>query len=110
MVGRNAQDQRIEAAVAAVLLAWEARAAAATQVEEAEGDVAKALALLSRERVPVRDMAAMTGIGEPVCIRLLKSSASGDGPRKPAASGRGDVGPERYGQPLGPEQHYGYWR
>jgi len=101
---RNAQDQRIEAAVAAALLAWEARAVAAAQVEDAERDVAAGLVSLSREKVSVRDMAAMTGIGEAVCIRLLKSPASGDGPREPAGSGRGDVGPERYGQPLGPEQ------
>ena len=104
MVERNAQDQRIESAVAAALLAWEARAVAAAQVEDAERDVAAGLVSLSREKVSVRDMAAMTGIGEAVCGRLLKLPASGDGPREPVASGRGDVGHERYGQPLGPDQ------
>jgi len=69
---RNAQDERIEAAVAAALLAWEARTAAAAKVEEAERETATGLALLSREKVPVRDMAALTGIGESVCPRLLR--------------------------------------
>jgi len=89
MVGRNAQDQRIEGAVAATLLAWEARAVAAAQ--DAERDVAAGLVSLSREKVSVRDMAAMTGIGEAVCGRLLKSPAAGDGSREPATGRRGDV-------------------
>jgi len=63
LVDRNAQDERIEDAVAAVLLAWEARTAAAVQVEQAEGDVA-------------------TG---------LRSPAAGDGSREPAAGSRGDA-------------------
>lgn len=37
----NAQDQPIVDAVAAALLAWEARAAAAAQVEDAEREVAR---------------------------------------------------------------------
>jgi len=77
LVERNAQDQRIEDAVAAALLAWEARAAAAAQVEDAESDVAARLVALSREKVSVRNMAAMTGIGEAVCSRLLRSPAPG---------------------------------
>jgi len=81
MVERNSQDQRIEDAVAAALLAWEARAAAAAQVEDTERDVAAGLVALSREKVPVRDMAAMTRIPEAVCARLLKSSTAGDGSR-----------------------------
>jgi len=85
MVDRNAQDQRIEDAVAAVLLAWEGRAAAAAQVEQAEGEVATGLASLGKEKVLVRDMAAMTGIDEAVCTRLLKWSAARTHPREPAA-------------------------
>jgi len=91
LVERNAQDQRIEDAVAVALLAWEARSAAAAQVEDAERDVADGLVALSREKVSVRDMAAMTGIGEAVCSRLLKSPAAGDGSREPAAGRRGDA-------------------
>jgi len=72
---RNAQDERIEAAVAAALLGWEARAAAAGKVEEAERDTAAGLALLSREKISVRDMAVLTGIGQAVCSRLLKMPA-----------------------------------
>jgi hypothetical protein len=42
-VERNAQDQPIEDAVAAALLAWEASAAAAAKVENAEREVAAGL-------------------------------------------------------------------
>lgn len=76
LADRNAQDERIEAAVAAALLAWEDRTAAAGKVEEAERDTAAGLALLSREKVSVRDMATLTGIGESVCSRLLKLPAA----------------------------------
>jgi len=72
LTDRNAQDERIEAAVAAALLAWEERTAAAGKVEEAERDTAAGLALLRREKVSVRDMATLTGIGQSVCSRLLK--------------------------------------
>jgi hypothetical protein len=72
LTDRNAQDERIEAAAAAALLAWEDRTTAAAKVEEAERETATGLALLSREKVPVRDMATLTGIGESVCSRLLK--------------------------------------
>ena len=51
LADRNAQDQRIEAAVAVALLAWEDRTAAAGKVEDAERDTAAGLALLSREKV-----------------------------------------------------------
>jgi len=91
LVERNAQDQRVEDAVAAALLAWEARAAAAAQVEDAERDVAARLVALSREKVSVRNMAAMTGIGEAVCSRLLKSPGTGDGTRERVVPARGDV-------------------
>ncbi len=77
LADRNAQDERIEA-VAAALLAWEDRTAAAGKVEDAERDTAAGLALLSREKVPVRDMATLTGIGQSVCIRLLKMPAANE--------------------------------
>src|SRR5665647_3336661 len=48
------------------------RAAAQASVEKAERVAAAALVLLGREKVPVRDMAALTGIGESVCARLLR--------------------------------------
>ncbi len=72
LADRNAQDERIEAAVAAALLAWQDRTAAAGKVEEAERDTAAGFALLRREKVSARDMATLTGIGESVCSRLLK--------------------------------------
>ncbi len=46
------------------------------KVEDAERDAAAGLALLSREKVSVRDMATLTGIGESVCSRLLKMPAA----------------------------------
>src|SRR5664280_2914737 len=64
--------ERIEDAAASVLLAWDDRAAAQASVEKAERVAAAALVLLGREKVPVRDMAALTGIGESVCARLLR--------------------------------------
>ncbi len=76
LADRNAQDERIEAAVAAALLGWEDRTAAAGKVEEAERDTAAGLALLRREKVSVRDKATLTGIGEAVCSRLLKIPAA----------------------------------
>jgi len=58
------------------LLGWEDCTAAAGRVEEAERDTAAGLALLSREKVSVRVMAALIGIGESVCSRLLKMAAA----------------------------------
>jgi hypothetical protein len=72
LVERNAQDKPIEDAVAAALLAWEHRSAGQAQVEHAERDAAAALLRLGREKMLMRDMAALTGIAEPVCARLLK--------------------------------------
>jgi len=76
LIERNAQDERIEAAVAAALLTWQDRVAAAAKVEEAEWRIAAGLALLCREKVSVRDMATLTGPGESVCSRLLKMPAA----------------------------------
>jgi len=73
LVERTAQDERIEDAAAAALLAWQDRTAAQAQVEKAERAVAAALVLLGREKVLVREMAALTGIGESACARLLRS-------------------------------------
>ena len=42
------------------------------KLQEAERAAAAALAELGREKVPVRDMAALTGIGAVQCHRLLK--------------------------------------
>jgi len=87
LADRSAQDERIEAAVAAALLAWQDRTAAAGKVEEAVRDTAAGLALLRREKVSVRDMATLTGIGESVCSRLLKMPASDE-----PANGTGGAG------------------
>lgn len=76
LADRNAQDERIEAAGAAALLAWQDRTTAAGKVEDAERDTAAGLALLRREKVSVRDMATLTGIGQSVCSRLLKMPAA----------------------------------
>ncbi len=90
LVERNAQDERIEDAVAAVLLGWQDREAAQAEVDRAERAVAASLVLLSREKVPVRDMAALTGIEEPVCARLLKLPVQS---QPSAPNGAQDSGP-----------------
>jgi hypothetical protein len=72
LVERNAQDERIEEAVAAALVAWQDREAGQGLVEQAERDAAAALSRLSREKVLLRDMATLTGIAESVCARLLR--------------------------------------
>ena len=75
LVERTAQDERIEDAAAAALLAWQDRTAAQALVERAERAAAAALALLGREKVLVREMAALTGIGQAACARLLRMPA-----------------------------------
>lgn len=69
---RDAQDQRIEDAAARALLAWEDVGAARQKLQETERAAADALAELGREKVPVKDMAALTGIGAVQCQRLLR--------------------------------------
>ncbi len=82
LVERTAQDERIEDATAVALLAWQDRTAAQAQVQKAEQAVTAALVLLSREKVLVREMAVLTGIGESACARLLRSPvAPADGCR-----------------------------
>ncbi|MGB8383857.1 MAG: hypothetical protein WCG47_21855 [Dermatophilaceae bacterium] len=89
---RNAQDERIEEATAAGLLAWQDWSAAQTRVEQAERAAAAALGLLCREKVLVRDMVALTGI-EPLTVqRLLRlpvesRDSSTDGSVIPSVSG-----------------------
>ncbi len=81
LVERTAQDERIEDAAAAALLAWQDRTAAQAHVEQAERTAAAALVQLSREKVLVREMAALTGIGESACARLLRLPViAADGP------------------------------
>ena len=100
LVERTAQDERIEAAAAAALLAWQDRTAALAQVEQAERTAAAALVLLGREKVLVREMAALTGIGESACARLLRmpvaaAAGASDGATDTTADGQGgrvDVG------------------
>ena len=93
LVKRNAQDERIEDAAAAVLLAWQDRAAALAAVEKAERAAADALVLLAREKVLVRDMVALTGIESLLCQRLLRrpvesQDGTPDGVEGPADAAR----------------------
>lgn len=69
---RHAQDERIEGAVAAALLAVEDGEAALALAEEHERTLAAALQRLSRESVGVRAMVAMTGLAEARVTRLLR--------------------------------------
>ena len=69
---RQAQDERIEDAVAAALLAIEDQAAALAQAQEQERTLAAALHLLGQESVNARDIATMTGLTETHVTRLLK--------------------------------------
>ena len=94
LVERTAQDQRIEDAAAVALLAWQDRTAAQAQVEKAERAVAAALVLLGREKVLVREMAALTGIGESACARLLRlpvasTDGASDNPCQAPSAGEG---------------------
>jgi hypothetical protein len=72
LADRQAQDDRIEDAMAAALLASEDRAAAQAQVEQEERVLAAALQRLSQESVAVRDIMTMTGLGEKYVTRLLR--------------------------------------
>ena len=78
---RQAQDQRIEDAVAAALLAIEDKAAALAQAEQQERTLAAALQRLGRESVGVRAIVTMTGLTETHVTRLLriKLNAQPDG-------------------------------
>jgi hypothetical protein len=75
---RQAQDERIEEAVAAALLAIEDRAAAQAQLEQEERALAAALQRLSLESVTVREIVAMTRLGEKYVTRLLRMNLDTD--------------------------------
>jgi hypothetical protein len=75
---RQAQDERIENAMAAALLAIEDRAAAQAQVEQEERTLAAALQRLSLESVTVRDIMTLAGLGEKYVTRLLRMRLDAD--------------------------------
>ena len=79
LADRQAQDERIEDAVAAALLAIEDRAAAQAQAEQDERTLAAALQRLNQESVAIRDIMTMTGLGEKYVTRLLRTNLDGDG-------------------------------
>lgn len=78
---RQAQDERIEEAGAAALLAIDDRAAAQAQVELQDRVLAGALQRLSVEGVSVRDIMSMTGLGEKTVNRLLRMKPDADDER-----------------------------
>jgi hypothetical protein len=69
---RQAQDERIEHAMASALLAIEDRDAAQAEVERQERTLAAALQKLNLESVTVRDTMTMTGLSEKYVTRLLR--------------------------------------
>jgi hypothetical protein len=69
---REAQDARIEDAMAAALLAIEDKAAALAHAEQEERTLASALQRLSQESVTARDIVTMTGQIENYVTRLLR--------------------------------------
>jgi hypothetical protein len=69
---RQAQDERIENATAAALLAIEDRDAAQAEVQRQERTLAAALQRLNLESVTVRDTMTMTGLSEKYVTRLLR--------------------------------------
>jgi hypothetical protein len=69
---RQAQDERIEDAMALALLAIEDRNAAQAEVEHQEPTLAAALQKLNQESVTVRDTMTMTGLSEKYVTRLLR--------------------------------------
>lgn len=81
LADRQAQDERIESAMTAALLAVDDRAAAQAQVEREERTLAAALQRLSRECVSVRD--TMTGLGEKYVTRLLRVNLDVDAEADP---------------------------
>ena len=100
---RQAQDERIEDAVAAALLAIEDKAAALAEADQQERALAAALQRLGRERVGVGDIVTMTGLTETKVNRLVRMRVDhpvevsdddvvedGDGPGEgPGLPGRG---------------------
>ena len=78
MLERQAQDERIEDAMAAVLLAIEDRTAALAEAEQEERTLASALQRLSQESVNARDIVTMTGLTENYVTRLLRMRLEAD--------------------------------
>jgi hypothetical protein len=72
LLERQAQDERIEDAMASALLAMEDRTAALAQAEREERTLAAALQRLSQESVTARDIVAMTGLTENYVTRMLR--------------------------------------
>ena len=92
LADRQAQDERIEDAMAAALLAIEDRAAAQAQVEQEERVLAAALQRLSLESVAVHEIMTMTGLGEKYVTRLLRLHLAA--PASTQAQARADLGAE----------------
>ena len=70
---RQAQDDRIEDAIAAALLAIEDKVAALAEADRQERALATAVQLLGGERVGVGDIVTMTGLTETHVTRLLRT-------------------------------------
>jgi hypothetical protein len=87
LADRQAQDERIENAMTAALLAMDDRAAAQVQVEREERTLAAALQRLSLESVSVRDIMTMTGLGEKYVTRLLRMNLDADAEADPEVLG-----------------------
>jgi hypothetical protein len=88
---RQAQDERIEDAVAAALLAIEDKAAALAQADQQELALAAALQRLGRDNVGTRDIVAMTGLTETHVTRLLRTKLDAE----PVAEAELGVGADR---------------
>jgi hypothetical protein len=88
---RQAQDERIEDAMAAALLAMDERAAAQVLVEREERTLAVALQRLSLENVSVRDIRTVTGLGEKYVTRLLRMNTDADAETDPETDTPGEA-------------------
>ena len=91
LADRQAQDERIEDAVAAALLAIEDKAAALAEADQQERALATAVQRLGRERVGVGDIVTMTGLTETHVTRLLRTKFDA----QPGAEGEFAVGADR---------------
>ena len=91
LADRQAQDERIEDAVAAALLAIEDKAAALAEADQQERALAAALQRLGRERVGVGDIVTMIGLTETHVTRLLRTKLDA----RPYAEAEFGVGADR---------------
>ena len=71
-----ARGKRIDEATVAVEVAWEARAQAERAVAAAEVAAATAVERMLRERLPVGDVAKLTGLDHPTLRRLRQAKAA----------------------------------